>query len=372
MEIVKSIKQLESLTGIRVPQKQKEQMQKILEKYPVRFTSYLLKLIKKSPAVAKQFVPSVDELITVGAHRPWTGKIDTGVFGLERMYTDRCIILPVNQCPAYCRHCVRKDYLARFRRAMTLEEIDKALDYIKKDKRIKEVLITGGDPLIDLKRLEYIIKGLRKISHIGPVRIGTRHLMNDPKRITNAFVRTLQKYHNFNNGKLVELSPQFNHPDELTKESIHACSKLVNAGIRLYSQSVLLKGVNDSPEILSKLFRRLRQIGVEIHYLYHCACIEGADHFRTTVQKGIEIKRNFRNGYLSGRANPAYIILTPVGKMEPLIDGEIMKQRGKFITIRTPYTIAQFKKLNSKFKLPGGCKTDKNGFIICEYIDGKD
>ncbi len=368
---IKTIKELEKLIEIKILKNQRKQLQEVLKQYPVKFTNYLLKLIKKSPAVAKQFIPSIDELITIGVHRPWVGKIETGIFGLERMYTDRCIILPINQCPAYCRHCVRKDYLTRFKRAMTFEEIDKALDYIKKDERIKEILITGGDPLVDLGKLEYIIKGLREIDHIGPIRIGTRSIMYDPEKITDSFVKMLSKYHDYKNQKPIEISPQFNHPDELTKESISACRKLVDAGLRLYNQSVLLKGINDDAEILGELFRKLRAIGVEIHYLYHCAHIEGADHFRTTVQKGIDIKRHFAGGYLSGRCNPRYIILTPVGKMEPLIDGEILEKKDKFLIVKTPYTEKQFKDINPKFKLPEGCKLNGDGFIVCEYLDGK-
>ncbi|MBI5148566.1 KamA family radical SAM protein [Candidatus Pacearchaeota archaeon] len=347
-----------------------EQFKEVIEKYPVKITKYLSRLIKKSPAVAKQFLPSRDELKSIGIHRPWVGKVETGIYGLERMYGDRCIIMPINQCPAYCRHCVRKDYLVRSKRAMTYEEIEKALNYIKKHTEIKEVLITGGDPLMDIRRLGYIIKGLRKIKHIGPIRIGTRSIMYDPQRINNKFVRVIKKYHDYREGKPIEISPQFNHPDELTKESIKACRKLIDAGIRLYNQSVLLRGVNDDVKILAELFRKLREIGVEIHYLYHCASVEGADHFRTRVEKGIEIKRIFAGGYLSGRCNPRYIILTPVGKMEPMIDGEILGRKGKILIVKTPYTKKQFIKIDPKFKLPGGCKVDKDDFIICEYLDG--
>lgn len=368
---IKTIQQLEKLTGIKIPKNQKKQFQKIIEKYPVKFTDYLLKVIK-NPNIAKQFIPSVDELKTIGVHRPWVGKMKTGIYGLERMYTDRCIIMPIYQCPAYCRHCIRKDYLTRSKRAMTLKEIDKALEYIEKDKRLKEILITGGDPLMDLKRLEYIIKGLRKIDHIGPIRIGTRSITYDPERITNSFVKMLSKYHDYKKEKPIEISPQFNHPDELTKESISACRKLIDVGTKLYNQSVLLKGINDSAEILEKLYRRLRGIGVEIHYLYHCAHIEGADHFRTTVQKGVEIKRRFAGGYLSGRCNPRYIILTPVGKMEPLVDGEMLKKRDRFLVVKTPYTKKQFKDISPEFKIPDGCKLNKDGYIICDYLNGKD
>lgn len=369
---IKTVQQLEKLTGIEIPKNQRKQFQEIFEKYPVKFTDYLLRLIKKSSNIAKQFIPSLDELRTIGVHRPWVGKVETGIYGLERMYTDRCIIMPIYQCPAYCRHCVRKDYLARSKRAMTFKEIDKALEYIKKDKRLKEILITGGDPLMDLKRLEYIIQGLRKIDHMGPIRIGTRSIMYDPERINKSFIKMLLRYHDYKNGKPIELSPQFNHPDELTKESIGVCRKLIDAGIKLYNQSVLLKGVNDNTEILSELFRKLRSIGIEIHCLYHCAHIEGSDHFRTTVQKGIDIKRSFAGGYLSGRCNPRYIILTAVGKMEPLIDGEILKKRDRFLVVKTPYTKKQFKDINPNFTIPDGCRSDKKGSIICEYLDGRD
>ncbi len=371
-KVIRNVDELEKYTHLKIPQNQREKIQKVIEKYPVKFTDFLLRLFKKNPQIAKQFIPSVDELKTIGIHRPWVGKVETGIHGLERMYVDRTIIMPIFQCPAYCRHCVRKDYLTRAERAMSFEDINKALDYIKKDKRIEEVLITGGDPLMDLSRLEYIIKGLRKINHIKPIRIGTRSIMYDPERISNSFVKMISKYHNYKNEKPIEISPQFNHPDELTKESIQACRRLIDNGITLYNQSVLLKGVNDNVEILGSLFRRLRENGVEIHYLYHCAHVEGADHFRTSVQKGIDIKRYFAGGNLSGRCNPRYIILTPVGKMEPLIDGEILEKKGNILYVKTPYTEKQFKEINPNFELPIGCKTGKDGYIISEYLDGKD
>lgn len=371
-KIVVSVEDLEKCAGIRVPKNQKAQLQRVIKKYPVKFTDFLIKLFKRNPDVAKQFIPSVDELKTVGIHRPWVGKVETGIHGLERMYTDRCIIMPIFQCPAYCRHCVRKDYLTRSEKAMTFEEIDRALRYIKRNKSIEEVLVTGGDPLMDLKRLEHIIKGLRKIDHIHPIRIGTRSIMYDPGRISTSFVEMLLKYHNLKKGKPIEISPQFNHPDELTEENIKACKKLIDNGITVYNQSVLLKGVNDDVETLSKLFIKLRSIGVEIHYLYHCAHVGGADHFRTSVQKGIDIKRHFAGGHLSGRCNPRYIILTPVGKMEPMIDGEILRKKGDILYVKTPYTKEQFKKIDPNFQLPLGCKVGSDGYIISEYLDGKD
>jgi len=366
---IKNAKQLEKITGIKVSEERKINL--VIKRYPVKLTQHLLKLIRKSEAIRKQFIPTVLELDSEGITRPWEGKINTGIFGLERMYKDRCIIMPVAQCPAYCRHCVRKDYIKRFRRAMSYEEIDKALEYIKKHEEIKEVLITGGDPLMDLKRLEYIISGLRKIDHVDVIRIGTRSIMYDPERISEELISMLKRYNFPEEGKPIEISPQFNHPDELTKESIEACRKLIRAGIKLYNQTVLLKGINDNPKILAKLFRKLRNIGVELHYLYHCAPVEGVKHFRTSIQKGIEIKRWFRGGNLSGRCNPQYIVLLPVGKWEPLIDGEILGKKEGYVIIKSPYRMEDFKRIDPAFKLPEGCYLDKEGFIICEYLDGE-
>lgn len=370
---IKSIEELEKISGRKIPENQREKFQEILDKYPVRLTDLLIDLAKKSPGIARQFLPDIRELEQIGYEKPWVGVMETGIPGLERMYVDRCIIMPFNQCPAYCRFCFRKFYEKRTKKPMSYEDIDKALNYIKKDKRLKGVLITGGDPLLDLERLEYIMKNLRKIKHIQDIRIGSRSLMYDPKRITDDFVKMLLKYHDLENMKPVEIATHFNHPDELTPESRKAILKLTKASIRVYDQTVLLKGVNDDPLILMDLFRKLRLLGVELYYLFHCMPVEGIQYLRTSIQKGLEIKKYFRGGFATGRINPTYVIATKIGKVEIGVDGFIEKRTGQYVWIKTPYKVETYKSIFRDFELPKNmCKVDSNGFISIKYLDGQD
>ena len=369
---IKTIEELEKLTGKKFPKNERESITKILETMPVRLTDYLLELSKSSPAVAAQFLPNINELKEDGLKKPFSGVMKTGIPGLERMYIDRCIIMPSSQCPAYCRFCFRKFYLETVAMPMNYINIDRAIEYIKNDERLKGVLITGGDPLMDLKRLEYIIKNLRKIDHVQDIRIGTRSPMFDPERIDDDLVNMLLKYHDFEKMKPIEIAVHFNHSDEITKQSIAAVTKLTASPIQVYNQTVLLKGINDDPEILMDLFRKLHLLGVEIYCLYHCDPLNGIKHFRTSIQKGIEIKKYFRGGNATGRINPAYIIDTQIGKVEIGVDAHIEKREGDFVWIKTPYKLSTYTSVYKDFKLPAGqCKLDKDGYISIKYLDAK-
>ena len=348
----------------------KNRLSRVRKLFPEKTTSYLDSLMKSSEGVKKQFTFSLEELMDNGKTRPWVGKIETGIKGFERMYFDRAILMPTLSCAAYCRYCVRKDYFNKSKQNMNRNDIDNALDYIKNHSELREILITGGDPLTNSQKLEYTISGLRKIEHVSTIRIGTRIISVKPSRITDGLVDMLSNYNSFK--KRIEISPQFNHPDEITLEVKKAVKKLYYVKIRIYNQSVLLKGINDNEKVLKELFMKLRGLGIESHYLYHCAPVKGVDHFRTSVQRGIEIKRYFRAGNMSGRANPQYIVLTPVGKVEPGIDGEILGKNGDYLKIRTPYKFEDFRKIDNNFELPEGCIVDEKGFIIAEYLDGKD
>lgn len=368
---IKSIKEFEKLTGQKIPKNNREKIKKIIDTMPVRLNDFLISLCKKSESIAKQFLPNINEISSSGNEKPWVGIMETGINGLERMYSNRCIIMPFNQCPAYCRFCFRKFYEKKTAQPMSYADIDKALKYISKDKRLKEVLITGGDPLMDLKRLECIIKSLRKIRHISAIRIGTRSVMYSPKRINHSLIKILSKYHNPKNLKPVEIATHFNHPDEITKESAEAIIMLKKATINIYNQTVLLKGINDDPKILTTLFENLRLLGVEIYYLFHCEPVKGISHFRTTIQKGIEIKKYFRSGNASGRINPSYIISTKIGKVEIGVDGEITEREGQYVWIKTPYKVETYKSVFKDFLLPKNlCKVDKYGYISIKYLDG--
>jgi lysine 2,3-aminomutase len=342
-------------------------LQEISNQMPVRVTGYLNELCKKSPALARQFLPDSRELDPKGNPKPWVGVLETGIPGLERMYPDRCIIMPISQCPAYCRFCFRKFY-DKNQPAMSYKELDRALDYVRKDRRLKSVLITGGDPLMDLKRLEYLLKNLRQIRHIQDIRIGSRSIMYDPARITDDLVKMLLQYHHLEKSQPLEIATHFNHPDELTPQSRKAITKLTGASLRLYNQTVLLKTTNDNPRTLLKLFRQLRLLGVEIYYLFHCEPVKGISHFRTTIEKGLEIKKYLRE-QATGRINPAYIVSTSIGKVEIGVDGFLEEKEDDSVWIKTPYHLSTFQSVDPAFQLPPGlCRLDAKGFISIKYL----
>lgn len=373
----KSVTELQKITGRKVAPKERARLQKVLDEHPVRLTNFLIKLMKKSPAIARQFLPDARELNPIGCEKPWVGLLDTGVPGLERMYLDRCIIMPFNQCPAYCRFCFRKFYEKRVERPVNFAELDQALAYVKNDERLTGILITGGDPLLDPKRLKYLLKNLREIKHVRDIRIGTRSLMYDPQRVTDKILRLILKYHRPEKMQPVEIATHFNHPDELSAEAKKVILKIAKSSIKLYNQTVLLKGINDDPLVLAELFQKLRLLGVEIYYLFHCNPVRGIGHLRTSIQKGIEIKKYFRGGQATGRINPAYVVDTLLGKVEIGVDGQIERRKkekgGNYVWIKTPYRLETYRSVLPGFTLPAGvCKINSDGYISVRYLDGED
>jgi KamA family protein len=207
----------------------------------------------------------------------------------------------------YCRHCTRRRVVGCEDFSVSNGKLEKALDYIRQNKEIRDVLLSGGDPFVmpDLW-LEGIIQRLRKIPHVEIIRIGTRTPVVLPMRITDELLKMLRKYHP------IWINTHFNHPKEITAESSQACEKIADAGIPLGNQSVLLRGINDDEEILKELFKKLVSIRVRPYYLYQCDIAQGIGHFRTPVSKGIEIMKNIR-GYISGYAVPTFVIDAPGG-----------------------------------------------------------
>ena len=228
--------------------------------------------------------------------------------GLVHRYPDRVLLLVTNFCSVYCRYCTRARMVGSAgERSVKKSDIEAAIDYIERTKAVRDVLISGGDPLsLDDERLEYILKRLHRIPHVEFVRIGSKQPVVQPMRITPSLTRILKRYHP------LWMSLHFTHADEITPEVSEACGRLADAGIPLGSQTVLLKGVNDELETLRKLMHGLLRIRVRPYYLYQCDPISGSAHFRTSVAEGVELIRGLR-GHTTGYAVPTFVVDAPNG-----------------------------------------------------------
>jgi len=232
---------------------------------------------------------------------------DSPALHLVHRYPDRVLLLATEQCAMYCRHCTRRRLVGEHREFNSPDTFDAAVEYIKSNKKIRDVLISGGDPLIqEDEEIESLIQRIRAISHVEFLRLGTRVPVTLPQRITEKLVNMLKKY------SPIWISIHFNHPREITKRCRIACDMLADAGIPLGSQSVLLKGINDRPFIMRKLMQELLKIRVRPYYIYQCDPVRGTQHFRTPVAVGINIMEKLR-GHTSGYAVPTYVVDGPGG-----------------------------------------------------------
>ncbi len=283
-----------------------------LQSLRMAITPYYASLMdKQNPdcPIRRQAVPTSLEL-RIGNYDmldPLSEDVDSPVPGLTHRYPDRVLLLVTDQCSMYCRQCTRRRLAGQTDRPLELEQVQKAVEYIGQTPQIRDVLISGGDPLVmSDERLEYIIAGLRAVPHVEIIRLGTRTPAVLPQRITPELVEMLGKY------QPVWVNTHFNHPKELTFEARQALSLLANAGIPLGNQSVLLRGINDCPNTMKKLVQGLVYNRVRPYYIYQCDLSRGIEHFRTTVAKGIEIMENLR-GHTSGYAVPTFVVDAPGG-----------------------------------------------------------
>ncbi len=259
--------------------------------------------------IRKQAVPTMNELYKAPneSRDPLFEDVDSPVYGLTHRYPDRVLALVTDQCSMYCRHCTRRRKAGETDMPMPLDKIDAMAEYVSSHPEIRDVLLSGGDPFtLSTERLELIIKKFRAIKHVEIVRIGTRTPVVMPQRITDELVDMLKKYHP------IWVNVHFNHPNEITPDSERALAKLADAGIPLGNQSVLLRGVNDCPQVMKKLVHLLVKNRVRPYYIYQCDLSEGLSHFRTSVARGIEIIEYLR-GHTSGFAVPTYVIDAPGG-----------------------------------------------------------
>ncbi|MGB2825246.1 MAG: lysine 2,3-aminomutase [Thermoplasmata archaeon] len=259
--------------------------------------------------VRRQAVPTSNELhLSKDDMEDTVGETtDAPHDGLTHRYPDRVLLLITDQCSMYCRHCCRRRVVGVTDHARSWEEIKSGIDYVRRTPQIRDVLLSGGDPLLVSDAfLEKILQELRKIKHVEVIRLGSRTPVVLPQRITPGLVKMLRKYHP------IWLNVHFNHPNEVTPASKRAVEMLADAGIPVGNQSVLLKGVNDCPTVMKKLCHDLVAMRCRPYYIYQCDIAKGLEHFRTATAKGIEIIEHLR-GHTSGFAVPEFVIDAPTG-----------------------------------------------------------
>jgi lysine 2,3-aminomutase len=312
-QVANRISSLEKLKQfITLSKNEVEGLEDCLDKLRMGITPYYASLMDPQHPdcpIRKQAIPVSEELngSNCDLEDPLHEDIDSPTPGLTHRYPDRVLLLVTDQCAMYCRHCTRRRIAGNSDKSRNVKEINLALDYIRNNPVIRDVLISGGDPfLLDDDYIEYILYKLRQIPHVEIIRFGTRTPVVLPQRITLELCSMLKKYHP------IWINTHFNHPKEITDESIAACEQLINSGIPMGNQTVLLKGVNDCPYIMKKLMHQLVKMRVRPYYIYQCDLSEGLEHFRTSIAKGIEIIELLR-GHTSGLAVPTYVVDAPGG-----------------------------------------------------------
>jgi lysine 2,3-aminomutase len=305
-------------------------LESVIERYPMRITRYYFSLIQRpGDPIWLQCVPDPRELKDDNLPiDPFNEKGLSPVPGLIHRYPDRVVLLVSSACPTLCRFCMRK---WRTRTQKTLDSgngLEAGLEYIARTTAVRDVILSGGDPLLRPdESLEEIVARLHRIPHVEMIRINTRTPVTLPERITSRLCRMLKRFHP------IYINTHFNHPLEITAESTEACARLADSGIPLGNQTVLLRGVNDDPEVMKRLMQKLLAIRVRPYYLHQMDLVKGTGHFRTSVEKGLEIMAALR-GHTSGMASPYFVIDLPGGKGKVPILWDHVRRDGQTFFLR--------------------------------------
>jgi len=280
--------------------------------FRVAITPYYLSLIDESnpyDPVRLQAIPRQSETNITSADMkdPLREDADSPVEGLTHRYPDRVLLLVTDQCSMYCRHCTRRRVAGEHDAALPQDMINAAIEYIKKTPQVRDVILSGGDPLtLTDEELDAILAKIYAIDHVDIIRIGSRTPVVLPQRITDGLIKVLKKY------PPIWFNTHFNHPNEMTSDAKKALAKLVENGIVLNNQSVLLRNVNDNIDVMKNLVHTLVKNRVRPYYIYQCDLSTGIEHFRTPISKGIEIMESLR-GHTSGLCQPFYVVDAPGG-----------------------------------------------------------
>lgn len=306
---IRTVEQLKEL----FPEVEVPDLEEVISKYPFAITPYYASKIKKfdfSDPVFSLSIPQIGELhdSVYLSDDPLHESEDMVVPFLVHRYTDRCLLMCTSTCSNYCRHCTRKRMAGKKESHISSKRLLVIKDYLLTHPEVKDVIISGGDPLTQENNvIEEVLETVRSVPTVDIIRIGTRVPVVLPQRITPKLISLLKRY------KPLWINTHFNHEQEVTKEAIEACRKIVDAGIPMGNQTVLLKGVNDDPRLIEALCRALIRIPIKPYYMYQCDLVKGVEHFRTPLERGVEIMSYLR-GRLSGIAIPTFVVDAPGGK----------------------------------------------------------
>ncbi|WFS00547.1 lysine-2,3-aminomutase-like protein [Rhizobium tumorigenes] len=340
MNVIRPIRTVDDLERASlVDAEQAASLEAVAERYAIALTPAIAALIDRTDPddpIARQFIPDMAELVMTPEERadPIGDTAHSPVTGIVHRYPDRVLLKAVHVCPVYCRFCFRREMVGpQGMGTLDAGELDAAFDYIRAHPEIWEVILTGGDPLVlSPRRLEDLLSGLAAIDHVKIVRFHTRVPVVDPSKIDAALVAALKV-----SGKTVYVALHANHPRELTADARAACARLVDAGIVMVSQSVLLKGVNDDPQVLAALMRAFVETRVKPYYLHHPDLAPGTSHFRLTIAEGQRLVADLR-GRLSGLCQPTYILDIPGGYGKAAIGEHAIRNVGEGC-----YSVADFR-----------------------------
>jgi len=371
-----AIRDIDTLGNIiDIAEEEQQELKSCLSRFRMAITPYYAALMDKSYrtcSVRLQAVPSLKELESdiSDMDDPLHEDIDSPAPGLTHRYPDRVLFLVTKVCSMYCRFCTRRRTVGDEDHHLSPAELDESIAYIRDHREIRDVLLSGGDPLtMPTPALEKIIARLREIDHVEIIRIGSRTPVVMPMRITDELVAMLRKYHP------IYVNTHFNHYSEITAESAAACAKMADAGIPLGNQTVLLRDVNDCPRIMKKLMHQLLMIRVKPYYIYQCDLTSGISHFRTSISKGIEIIENLQ-GHTTGMGVPTFVVDAPGGGGKiPLMPEYVLSQSDRRYVLRnyegviTTYT--QPKNIFSECWCEL-CKADKYGPLdgVAKMLNG--
>ncbi|MGH6761000.1 MAG: lysine-2,3-aminomutase-like protein [Phyllobacterium sp.] len=345
---VKAVEQLEA-AGL-ISSDHHAAMHELAQRYAIALTPAMVDLIDPddpNDPIARQFVPNLDELVHTAEERddPIGDLAHSPVEGIVHRYPDRVLLKAVHVCPVYCRFCFRREMVGpQGLGTLSPEAMQAAIDYIRSNVGIWEVILTGGDPMVlSPRRLSGIMEQLADIEHVKIARLHTRVPAVEPERVNDALIAAMKAC-----GKTVYVALHANHPRELTEEARAACARLVDAGIVMVSQSVLLKGVNDDADVLAALMRAFVETRIKPYYLHHPDLAPGTSHFRLSIEEGQRLVANL-HGRVSGLCQPTYILDIPGGHGKAVISESTLRNHGQGC-----YSVSDFRGNEHVYPPPSG------------------